>query len=57
MGLGSLIASLTSVRTGGGDMCLARLRDKVEAVITITKLTKVFRLYDTVTKAVESFKQ
>ena len=57
MGLGSLIASLTSVRTRGGDMCLARLRDKVEAVITITKLTKVFRLYDTVTKAVESFKQ
>ena len=57
MGLGSLIASLTSVRTRGGDMCLARLRDKVEAVIMITKLTKVFRLYDTVVKAVDSFKQ
>lgn len=57
MGLGSLIAALTSVRTSGGDMCLARLRDGVESVIMITKLVKVFRLYDTVVKAVESFKQ
>ena len=57
MGLGSLIASLTSIRTRGGDMCLARLRDRVESIIMITKLVKVFRLYDTVVKAVESFKQ
>ena len=56
MGLGALIASLTSVRTRGGDMCLARLRDKVESIIMITKLVKVFRLYDTVVKAVDSFK-
>ena len=56
MGLGALIASLTSVRNKGGDMCLARVRDRVEGVIMITKLTKVFRLYDAVVKAVESFK-
>lgn len=57
IGLGSLIASFTSIRTRGGNMCLARVRDKVEAVIMITKLTKVFRLFDTVVKAVNSFRQ
>jgi anti-sigma B factor antagonist len=55
MGLGALIASLTSVRNRGGDMCLARVRDKVEGILMITKLVKVFRVYETVEKAVESF--
>ena len=57
MGLGTLIASLTSIRNRGGDMCLARVRDKVEGILMITKLVKVFRLYETVDKAVESFKE
>ena len=56
MGLGALIASLTSVRNRGGDMCLARVKDKVQGILMITKLVKVFRLYETVDKAVESFK-
>ena len=57
MGLGSFIAALTSIRKRGGDMCLARVRGKVEAVIMITQLVKVFRLYATVEKAIESFKE
>ncbi len=55
MGLGTLIASLTSIRNRGGDMCLARVRDKVEGILMITKLVKVFRVYETVERAVESF--
>lgn len=55
MGLGTLIASLTSVRKRDGDMCLARVRDKIEGILMITKLVKVFRVYETVEKAVKSF--
>ena len=55
MGLGALVASVVSVRKKGGDVCLARLNDKVEAVIAITHLVKVFRIYETVERAVKSF--
>ena len=56
MGLGALIASLTSIRKREGDMCIARVRDKVEGILVITKLVKVFRVYETVEKAVESLR-
>ena len=56
MGLGSLVAALVSVRKRGGDVLLSRTSDKVEAVIVITHLVKVFRIYDTVERAVEGFK-
>ena len=55
MGLGALVASLVSVRKKGGDACLARLSERVEAVIAITHLVKVFRIYETVERAVKSF--
>ena len=55
MGLGALVASVVSVRKKGGDVCLARLNDKVEAVIAITHLVKVFRIYETVERAIKSF--
>ena len=55
MGLGALVASVVSLRTKGGDLCLARLSDKVEAVIAIMHLVKVFRIYETVERAVKSF--
>ncbi|MBI3006089.1 MAG: STAS domain-containing protein [Ignavibacteriales bacterium] len=55
MGLGTLVASLVSLRQKGGDLCLARLNEKVEAVIAIMHLVKVFRIYETVERAVKSF--
>jgi len=55
MGLGALLASVVSVRKKGGDVCLARLSERVEAVIAITHLMKVFRIYETVERAVKSF--
>jgi anti-sigma B factor antagonist len=57
MGLGSLVASLVSVRKKGGDVLLSRPSDKVEAVIVITHLVKVFRIYETVERALEGFKE
>ena len=56
MGLGVLIASLTSMRNRGGDMSFARLNDKVEGVFLITQLVKVVRIYDTVGRAVRGFR-
>lgn len=53
MGLGVLIASLTSMRKRGGDMCLAGLNKKVKGVFVMTKLVKIVRIYDTVERALK----
>ena len=55
-GLGTLIAAMTSVKNKGGEMRLARVTDKVESLFAITQLIKVFKTYETVERAVASFK-
>lgn len=55
-GLGTLIAGLTTVKNKGGDMRLAAVTEKVESLFVITQLVKVFKEYETVERAVESFK-
>jgi anti-sigma B factor antagonist len=54
-GLGTLIAALTSVKNKGGDLRLASVTEKVESLFVITQLVKVFKEYETVGRAVESF--
>jgi anti-sigma B factor antagonist len=56
MGVGALMRSYTSVRNADGDLCLARLTDKAHSLFVITQLIKVFKIYDTVDEATESFK-
>jgi anti-sigma B factor antagonist len=53
-GLGVLVSSLTSLRKRSGDLSLARLSDKVQALLMITHLVRVFKFYDTVERAVAS---
>jgi anti-sigma B factor antagonist len=55
-GLGTLIASLTSVKNKGGDLRLANVTDKVESLFAITQLVKVFKTYESVERAITSFK-
>ncbi len=55
-GLGTLIAVMTSIKNKGGEMRLARVTDKVESLFAITQLIKVFKTYETVDRAVASFK-
>ena len=55
-GLGTFIASLTSVRNKSGDLRLANVTEKVESLFVITQLVKVFKTYDTTERAVASFK-
>jgi anti-sigma B factor antagonist len=54
-GLGMLIGGLTTVRNAGGDLKLANASAKILSLFTVTKLSKVFTHYDTVTQAVKSF--
>ena len=55
-GLGTLISILTTVRNAGGDLRLARIGDKVQNLFVITQLIKVFDTYETVDRALSSYK-
>lgn len=54
-GLGSLLASYTSLRNAGGDLRIARATRKIYSVFMATQLIKVFQSFGTVEEAVESF--
>jgi anti-sigma B factor antagonist len=54
-GLGMLIGALTTVRNAGGDLRLARVGERVQSLLVITKLAAVFQHYPTVEEAVASF--
>jgi anti-sigma B factor antagonist len=55
-GLGMLIGGLTTIRHSGGDLKLARASKKVENLLEMTKLLKVFDLHKNVNNAIASFK-
>ena len=54
-GLGMLIGGLTTLKKADGVLKLARVTDKIESLLIITKLITIFDSYDTVDEAVESF--
>jgi anti-sigma B factor antagonist len=54
-GLGTLVGSFTSVRKAGGDMKLAKLTEKVDNLMEITKLYTVFEIAENEAAAVKSF--
>jgi len=55
-GIGTLIAALTTMRNGGGDLRLANVGGKVQNLFVVTQLVKVFDTYDTVDSAMASYK-
>jgi len=55
-GLGTLIATLTTVRNAAGDLRLARVEGKVQNLFVMTQLVKVFDTYETVDRALASFR-
>jgi anti-sigma B factor antagonist len=57
LGLGMLIASLSTVRNRGGDLKLANITDRIKSVLVITRLVTVFDCYDSVNEAVRSFEK
>jgi anti-sigma B factor antagonist len=55
-GIGTLIATLTTMRNAGGDLRLARIGGKLMNLFVMTQLTKVFDTYETVDRALVSYK-
>jgi anti-sigma B factor antagonist len=56
-GLGILIGGLTTMRNSGGDLKLANVTDRIQSLLMITKLLTVFETYDSLEKAIDSFKK
>jgi len=54
IGLGMLISALTTLRNAGGRLVLANI-DKIESILTITRLITVFDHYDSRDEAIKSF--
>jgi anti-sigma B factor antagonist len=55
-GLGTLIAALTTMRNAMGELRLANVGGKVQNLFIVTKLVKVFDTYETLDRAIASFK-
>ncbi|MBC8185662.1 STAS domain-containing protein [candidate division KSB1 bacterium] len=55
-GLGILIGGLTTMRNSDGDLKLINVTGKIESLLIITKLIKIFDSYENVDDAVKSFK-
>ncbi|ARA92903.1 MAG: anti-sigma factor antagonist [Bacteroidetes bacterium] len=56
-GLGMLISGMTTMRNAGGDLRLANVADRIQSLLVITKLITVFKHYDSVEEAIESFQE
>jgi len=55
-GLGVLMSAMTSLRNAGGNLKLANVTDKVQSILMITQLIKIFETYGSVERAVASYK-
>ncbi len=55
-GMGVLMACMTTLRNAGGKLVLARVSEKVNSLLIITQLIKVFETYETVDRAVAALK-
>lgn len=55
-GLGILIGGLTTIRNNQGELKLANVTERIQSLLMITKLMTVFESYDSLDKAVASFK-
>ena len=56
-GLGILISALTSVRKAGGDLVMVNITDRIKNLLSITKLSSIIHVYDSVDEAKIYFKE
>ncbi len=54
-GLGILISGLTTLRNNDGELKLANVTEKIQSLLTITRLITVFETHDSVAEALNSF--
>ncbi len=55
-GIGNIVRGFSTVKESGGSMKLARVTDKIDGLLSITKLNSVFEQHPTVEEAAKSFK-
>ena len=55
-GIGELVSSFTAINKDGGQLKLLNLTQKIQDLLTITKLLTVFDVYDEESDALGSFK-
>lgn len=55
-GIGELVSSYTAINNGGGQLKLLNLTQKLQDLLTITKLLTVFDVYESEEEALASFK-
>jgi anti-sigma B factor antagonist len=53
-GLGVLMAAMTTLKSVEGHMKLARVTEKVESLLMITQLMRIFETFESVERAVSS---
>jgi len=53
-GLGVLMAAMTTLNSAKGKMKLANITDKVESLLMITQLMRVFDTYESIDRAIAS---
>ncbi len=54
-GLGMLISGLTTTKKAEGSLKLARVGEKIQSLLIITKLIQIFETYESVDDAVKTF--
>jgi anti-sigma B factor antagonist len=54
-GLGILISGYTTLRNNNGQLRLVNVTQKIQSLLTITKLISVFESHDTIEEALQSF--
>lgn len=54
-GLGMIMGALTTLRSGGGDLCMANVSERVSRPVEVTRLDSVIKIYDSLDAAADSF--
>ncbi len=54
-GLGMLIGGLTTMKKADGNLKLAKVTEKIESLLIITKLITIFEFFETTEEAVKSY--
>jgi anti-sigma B factor antagonist len=55
-GLGSLMACMSTLKNGGGQLKISGATEKIKNLFMITKLMTIFETYETTDRAIASFK-
>lgn len=53
VGIGMLIGAYTSIKNIGGELVLARVIDRIQGILAVTKLLLIFKTFETVDEAID----